>query len=156
MMKRFLLCFFILLILENLDAYVLSCSNKLVELGERKAELRMKCGAPTLVEEWQERILAYRDFAGEVMKGKQAEYDTEEWTYNFGLNRFLFFGIYQRQVVEYRSRVLRIHRSALRGDETHLWKNDRRGERKINVLMKCGPPTFKKMKKIFSTNNNLG
>lgn len=41
------------------NAFALRCGNSLVERGDRKIEVILKCGKPTLVDEWIEEIYVY-------------------------------------------------------------------------------------------------
>lgn len=90
-MKKWLAALMIVLALvfgatDNLFAF--RCGNDLVEKGDRKIEVLKKCGEPASVDEWDEvrRIPASR--FGLSSRGLE-QVRVEEWTYNFGPQRFL-------------------------------------------------------------------
>ena len=137
----FLLLFFVFLGPQS--SHALNCGSKWVEAGERKVEVLMKCGEPLLIEKYHERDVVYRDFLG-VIKGKDVHTYVEIWTYNFGANRFLYF---LRFVNDRLSNI----EEGVRGFNGPLPSRPvpscgqwvQYGDRKIDVLMKCGPPTLK-------------
>ncbi len=139
---RWTLFFLGILLLASIpDAHALSCGNKIVELGDRKVEVLLKCGNPDFIEKWEERTLAYRDFEGRVVQGSAGKYYTEEWTYNFGSNRFLYF---LKFVNEKLSNIEEGNRGGSLPQTVNpdCGRRVEMGDRRINVLMKCGPPTL--------------
>jgi len=143
-MKEILLFASTLLLLGLHNAFALSCGNKLVDMGDRKVEVLMKCGNPNFVEKWQERIIAYRDFQGKIIKGSAAHRYVEEWTYNFGSNRFLYFLRFVNDRLSNIEEGSRGYDGPLpRTVRSNCGQRVEVGDRKIDVLMKCGPPTLK-------------
>ena len=146
-MKRyifFLVFLFLSPVLGMQDSFALTCSNKWVEPGDRKVEVLLKCGEPVLMEKYQERTVAYRDFLGQAIKGREGYRYVEEWTYNFGSTRFLYFLKFVNE------RLFSIE-EGVRGFDGPLASKPKPscgqmvepGDRKIDVLMKCGRPTLK-------------
>lgn len=128
------------------DAFALRCGSKLVNEGDRKAEVLTKCGEPALVERWEEEIVIYGDDVGKHVK-KVVSLHIEEWTYNFGSNKFLYF-------LEFRDGKLFQIEAGSRGydgdiplyvysGKTGCSRIPSIGDRKIEVIMKCGKPTLK-------------
>jgi hypothetical protein len=76
----------VLVVTGNLFAF--RCGSELVEKGDRKIEVLKKCGEPASVDEWEvfRRIPAFRSGLG---AGGLEKARVEEWTYNFGPQRFL-------------------------------------------------------------------
>jgi len=116
----------------------LQCDGGIVSVGDSKLDLLGKCGNPTLVEE----RLAER-WGG---SGHYLAVTAEEWTYNFGPNRFLQF------VTLVGGKVIRIERGGwgytprpaqtsprARCDSLAL----RVGDAKIDLLEKCGEPVLR-------------
>lgn len=70
------------------NLYAFRCGSELVENGDRKIEVLKKCGEPDSVDEWEEirRTSAFR--FGLRTNGLE-KVRVEEWTYNFGPQRFL-------------------------------------------------------------------
>jgi hypothetical protein len=143
-MKSTIFLLFFSLFFSQQNSFALTCGNKWVETGDRKVEVLMKCGEPLLVEKYHERDIIYRDFLGRVIKGRDAHTYVEEWTYNFGSNRFLSFLKFVND------RLFNIEEGK-RGFDGPLPSRPKaacgqtveQGDRKIDVLMKCGPPTLK-------------
>jgi len=64
--------------------------RKPVSDGNRKIEVLTNCGEPTTKDTWQvERIIKHKDKG--LVTGRKVYIATEEWTYNFGPNRFMLF-----------------------------------------------------------------
>jgi len=68
--------------------YAFRCGNELVEKGDRKIEVLKKCGEPASVDEWEE-IRAIPAFRHRFPADGLEKVKVEEWTYNFGPQRFL-------------------------------------------------------------------
>ncbi len=78
------------------------CGNRLVKLGEKKPEIAAKCGAPDFVDEYREEVfteIVPDPFDNEINEDrspigrrflKQHQW-VEEWTYNRGPTRFLYY-----------------------------------------------------------------
>jgi hypothetical protein len=63
---------------------VTSCDEKIVNIGDTTAQVIMKCGQPAFKENQQEEIA--EDIDNDLQR--KVFVLTEEWTYNFGPNRF--------------------------------------------------------------------
>jgi len=143
MMKSILFLMVFFLAISPKDALALRCGNKLVEVGDKKAEVILKCGNPAFVEKYREKVIVYREFGGKVIKGTAVYRYVEEWTYNFGSNRFLYFLKFVNDKLSH------IEEGRL-GYDGPLPKTGKAtcgqrvevGDRKIEVLMKCGQPTL--------------
>jgi hypothetical protein len=75
-------------------ALALRCNTYVIDVGLQKAEVFNKCGAPTLQESHVERrILRQRTVTplnpGGLIIERELEIKVEEWTYNFGPQRFM-------------------------------------------------------------------
>jgi hypothetical protein len=82
------------------DLFAFRCGSGLVEKGDRKIEVLKKCGEPASVDEWEAIRRTPASRFGLRTSGLE-KVRVEEWTYNFGPQRFL--QIYQfenGQVVE--------------------------------------------------------
>lgn len=71
---------------DNLFAF--RCGSELVAKGDRKIEVLQKCGEPAWVDEWEEvRRIPLTRYG--MSRGGLEQVRVEEWTYNFGPQRFL-------------------------------------------------------------------
>ena len=79
----------------------LRCGQYIISRGARQAEVRRKCGDPSNIESWAKESLK-RDFYKEIPVQSEEEFSqvplflremimVEEWEYNFGTNRFLYY-----------------------------------------------------------------
>ncbi len=135
---------FLLIFLVPFDSLALRCGNRLVSKGDRKIEVLEKCGEPALVEEWREELEIFKGRKGKKFKSIRNLY-IEEWTYNFGSKRFLQFLIFKNgrlyTIIEgergYDGEIPAL------SDKTRCGKMLDIGDRKIEVLIKCGEPTLK-------------
>lgn len=84
---------FCVLSLSATAAHALRCGHVLVSVGDRKFEVRNKCGDPAAIEERIEyQILGTPDRYFRSHPGYDQAYipiQVEEWTYNFGPHRFM-------------------------------------------------------------------
>lgn len=85
-------CVLLLLVVLGLAAagnlFAFRCGSELVEKGDRKIEVLKKCGEPASVDEWEE-IRPVPAFRHGLPTGGLEKIKVEEWTYNFGPQRFL-------------------------------------------------------------------
>ncbi len=88
---------FVLLTATVADADTFRCPNgTLVSTGDSISEVSLKCDAPTSV--------ARRDDPVETARGKTAYVEVQEWTYNQGPDRFVYFLVFRGgRLVEVRS-----------------------------------------------------
>lgn len=115
------------------------CEGGIVSIGDSKLDLLGKCGPPALVDERFDRRQAASGFRAEV--------SVEQWTYNFGPNRFLQivtlvdgkvaaverggYGYPPEKLAEPRQARARCDSSAIRV-----------GDSKVDLLAKCGEPAL--------------
>ena len=127
-----------------LDAQALRCGNALVSKGDRKIEVVKKCGEPSLVESWREEVAVYSETDLKRLVKVDNNY-MEEWTYNFGPNRFIHFMTFRNGLLEKIETGLRGYSGPIPADsdKTRCGKMLTIGDKKIDVLMKCGEPTLK-------------
>ncbi len=112
------------------------CGDRIVEPGDRREEVLAKCGKPAWSEMREDAVTeAYLPDATPVNF-----VTTEEWAYNFGSRQFLRFLRFQG------SRLAVIESGGYGYDEVDFGRNcdDGRnislGDRKLEVLAKCGEP----------------
>ena len=136
------LTFFLLLIPFFLatEALALRCGNKLVDVGDRKIEVVEKCGQPAFVETWQEEVVIYRSRLERQIR-RISQSTIEEWTYNFGADRFIYFLRFIN------GRLNRIEEGPLGSNrlvpfvpQPDCGKRVEIGDRRVDVLRKCGRP----------------
>lgn len=130
----------ILLLFMSAEASALRCGSKLVDIGDRKIEVLEKCGNPLFVETWEEEAIIYRSGLERQIRGISSAH-IEEWTYNFGANRFIYFLRFVN------GRLNRIEEGALGSNrlipsqpQPDCGRRVEIGDRKIDVLRKCGEP----------------
>jgi hypothetical protein len=78
----YIVCLTISGVLTAVDAYGLRCGNDLVDVGDSKIDVLAKCGEPVVRDEWYEE---------ESFRRSSVSIRVEEWTYNFGPTRFIYF-----------------------------------------------------------------
>ncbi len=117
------------------------CDGGIVSVGDSKLDLLGKCGEPALRDGWQEE----RSSLGPWGAGASVAQAVEQWTYNFGPQRFL------RVVTLRAGKVVRIHqggygytlpdsprprsaRATCDASALHL------GDTKLDLLARCGEP----------------
>jgi hypothetical protein len=90
-MKPIMLVFLLLMLFPpaaSASGGAFYCGNDLVQPGDRKIEVIHACGEPDSVDTWEEiedrGFFRYGHFWPSVEKVR-----VEEWTYNFGPNRFI-------------------------------------------------------------------
>lgn len=148
----FLLIF--LLLPSSVFALALRCGNKLVDVGDRKIEVVQQCGEPAIIEKWRVEsttatALRSKQYPeGEFsVKDENQEVKTEmieEWTYNFGPNKFMHFLTFTNGVLT----RIEVGERGFSGkfpadiDKTRCGKRVALEDRKIDVIMKCGEPVF--------------
>jgi hypothetical protein len=70
------------------NLFAFRCGSELVENGDRKIEVLKKCGEPDSVDEW-EVVRHTPAFRFALRTNGLERVRVEEWTYNFGPQRFL-------------------------------------------------------------------
>jgi len=123
----------------------MECGGHYVSRGDRKYEVLAACGKPAMIQKWQEELSAYEPLADDVLEGLKTSslVRIEEWSYNFGPRRFLYFVRFED------SRVVKIDTGQYGfengtkppGDPQDCRAFISAGDRMIEVLRRCGRPT---------------
>lgn len=97
-----LLVLFAILLVTPPSAFALRCGTNIVDVGDAKIDVLRKCGKPDLVDEWEEEDY-YRsspeiDRLGETKK-RTVRVFVEQWTYNFGATRLIYYLIFKNGVL---------------------------------------------------------
>jgi len=117
----------------------LRCGNRLVSVGDNKAEVLIKCGAPAWKDTWTERLINNVNTPGEL----RVNIDRERWVYNFGRHSFLRFLLFQN------GRLVKIDTGdyGYDGNRPSISQCDsgelRTGISQYEILQRCGEPAFK-------------
>jgi len=141
----FLICLLVAIPLFVHEAVALECRGRFVAEGDRKFEVRSICGKPAVVQRWKEETIVFERIEEDLLDPLRTSnlLDVEEWTYNFGTRRFLYFLRFEN------GRLTRIESGAYGFDgpalEAPVDAADCRrflepGERMIEVLRHCGKP----------------
>lgn len=69
----------------------MKCGNRLVSIGDNKAEVFIRCGAPVWQDDWADDIIEHREGLGE----RFITTERERWVYNFGAHSFLRFLLFE-------------------------------------------------------------
>jgi hypothetical protein len=135
----------LIIIFLSQSALALRCGNRLVEIGDRKYEVLKLCGEPLFVEKWTDETVLYavgRNRPRDVVISHISTAHIEEWTYNFGARTFLRF----LRFVNGKLQKIELGIKGFPGDMPVASNRSRcgslvsRGDRKIEVIMKCGEP----------------
>jgi hypothetical protein len=124
-------------------AYDISCETINVQIGATKAEVLTKYGSPTYETNWaEEQVDAVYDPQEKIISEEKKLIYQEEWAYNYGPKRLMTFLTFTDD------RITRIEKGGygfsgeLSGIPTsQCAQKIKRGDRKIEVLMRCGSPT---------------
>lgn len=115
------------------------CGNDLVSIGDTKAEVLVKCGAPSWQDSWTSEIVSNLNSLDEV----RTNLDRERWVYNFGPNSFLRFLLFEN------GRLAKISTGGYGYDEKHPsirpceGDDIKNGLTQYEVLQRCGEPFYK-------------
>ena len=130
------------LVLPAHTALALRCGNRIVDVGDSKFDVLVRCGEPTAIEQRSEE-LTEREGAGRLRSGIVA---TEEWIYNFGPTQFLNILTFRdERLVSIETRGYGFLESAVRGDSC-VDKVFATGDTKFEVLMRCGEPAYRSVR----------
>lgn len=148
---KFMPLFFVMILCSS--AFALRCGSHLVEEGDRKVEVRIKCGDPLFTEHWESESATYitntkDELRGDLFVNREITVDQgrtdhiEEWTYNFGPTRFI-------QYLTFINGRLEKIEDGPKGFSGDVLSGEFRprcgylvesGDRKIEVIIKCGDP----------------
>jgi hypothetical protein len=135
----------IILILLGESALALKCGNRLVSIGDRKYVVLKLCGQPLFIEKWTDETVLFsvgRKESGDLNIAHTSTAQIEEWTYNFGSTSFIRF----LRFVDGKLRKIEEGIKGFSGEMPIVSNRSRcgslvsRGDRKIEILMKCGEP----------------
>lgn len=88
-MKRIATCIlffaFFGLVAEGAASAIFECGRWLIDVGDKKAEVLLKCGEPTWTEQWEEEVIERID----IDIARRIFITIDEWTYNLGPGRFI-------------------------------------------------------------------
>lgn len=118
-------------------AFAFRCDGELVDKGENKAEVMIKCGDPDWRTAWTEDIITN---AGSV-DALRFTLDKEQWLYNLGPQRFMRILLFEGgRLVE----VMTGPRGYSRGHRPGSCDHDalETGMTEFTVLKECGEPFF--------------
>jgi len=117
----------------------LRCGNRLVSVGDNKAEVLIKCGSPAWKDDWTDQIITNPN----SVDASRLSIDRERWVYNFGHNSFLRFLLFEN------GRLVNIatggygydggHPSGRLCDSAEI----QTGISQYEILQRCGEPAFK-------------
>ncbi len=116
----------------------LRCGNRLVSVGDNKAEVLIKCGAPAWKDTWTDKLISNVNTPGEL----RVNVERERWVYDLGHHSFLRFLLFEN------GRLARITTgdygfagtpSAKRCDSGEL----QTGMSQYEIQQRCGEPVFK-------------
>jgi hypothetical protein len=117
----------------------LRCGNRLVSVGDNKAEVLIKCGSPAWKDDWTDQIITNPN----SVDASRLSIDRERWVYDFGHNSFLRFLLFEN------GRLVNIatgdygydagHPSARLCDSAEI----QTGISQYEILQRCGEPAFK-------------
>lgn len=117
----------------------LRCGNRLVSLGDNKAEVLIKCGAPAWKDAWSDQEIDNVN----TVNALRISVERERWVYNFGHNTFLRFLVFEN------GRLAKITTGGYGYDGRHpADKPCDTGEIQIgitqyDILQRCGEPAFR-------------
>lgn len=124
---------------EAAESGTLRCGNRLVSMGDNKAEVLIKCGAPAWKDAWTEKLINNVNTPGEL----RVNIDRERWVYNFGHHSFLRFLLFRN------GRLVKITTGdyGYDGNRPSVTQCDsgelRVGTSQYEILQRCGEPAFK-------------
>ena len=122
----------------------LRCGNRLVSVGNNKAEVLIKCGSPAWQDVWTDETITNVNTADAL----RVSVDRERWVYNFGRKSFLRFLLFEN------GRLINIatgdygydanNPSAALCDSSKI----QTGISQYEILQRCGEPAFKDSRKV--------
>lgn len=131
------------LMLFSSSSWALRCGTDLVTKGDSRYDVLSKCGSPLLKEQWQELNTIERSDVHHSRIVTQA-LTIEEWTYNLGPAKFIqYLKFVDGKLVDITSGRRGFSGYISETKDYRCGKHIRRGDRKLDVLMRCGEPSFR-------------
>jgi len=129
-------------------AVALECGGRFVSSGDRKYEVRSACGKPVLVQKWQEELVVFEPVVEDALEQLRSSrvVNIEEWTYNFGPRRFLYFLRFENgQLTRIDSGPYGFDAASglIPADPEGCGRFIEPGQRMVEVLRYCGAPVSK-------------
>jgi hypothetical protein len=103
-MKRVITVLIIFSLFNIYNAFALQCGSHVIAKGDTTSEVLLKCGEVTVYERWKEetqtfKVISYikTDNKGNIVTNNEINLDEiktkhfEEWTYNFGPKKLIYF-----------------------------------------------------------------
>jgi hypothetical protein len=117
----------------------LRCGNRLVSIGNTKAEVLIKCGSPQWKDAWTDTVINNPDTVGAV----RVNIDRERWIYDLGRHSFMRFLLFEN------GRLVKITTGdyGYGGGRSSAGLCDagemQTGVTQYEILQRCGEPAFK-------------
>jgi hypothetical protein len=123
----------------------LRCGNDIVEIGDRRIEVASRCGEPAWKEDRTEAtaVKVFRDREhGDLIDERRSYSTVEEWVYNFGPTRFLYFLRFENgKLTDVQTGGYGYLAQKPAEPDVRCWSESMaRGQRKIELLRDCGEP----------------
>lgn len=125
-------------LISTASASTLRCGDRLVSVGDTKAEVMIKCGAPAWRDNWTNEIITGVD----TVREQRVSVARERWVYNLGPKSFLRFLLFKN------GRLVEITDGDYGYDEKHPsispCDDDEvsTGLSQYEILQRCGQPFF--------------
>jgi len=121
------------------SAWALRCGNRIVDAGDSKFDVLVRCGEPAAIEQRGEELIE-KTAEGRT---RSSIVTTEEWIYNFGPTQFLSILTFRdERLVSIEQRgygfLAGVPRGAFCADAVFSV-----GDTKFEVLMSCGEPAYR-------------
>lgn len=133
----------LLCVFGSSSAWAFRCGTDLVTKGDSRYEVLSKCGSPFLKEQWQELKTLERSKHHHSRIVTQA-ITIEEWAYNLGSAKFIqYLRFVDGRLVKVESGRRGFSNTNFEKKDQRCGKHIRRGDRKLDVLIRCGEPSFR-------------
>lgn len=117
----------------------LKCGSRLASLGDTKAEVLLKCGAPVWQDDWTQQI----DSIDDGLVRQRIDTQRERWIYDFGPNSFMRFLLFENgRLVEIATGDRGYGQGHAGGGRCDAGEF-RVGRTQYELLQRCGAPLFK-------------